>query len=325
VQAGNAITTEPMAVPLFVLWFLLIGLGPAIIALHVRKSRVYGFGLPIVLALVLLVIERIWIGLGWPLAQGDLALPYLIGLGMLAPAVGEGIKQRWTATRVMLTALGLNVALRFLFACASANVAAAFGLHPVDNALLSVEGTDPFLGILVGLNGMLMSMQGGLEPEMDAQLLRMAPAMLFYNLVFAAFITFFISRRLLEREGWHLSLERLDRWRAPESMIFAVIASGAIALVQTEGPWADIGLNLFLVTMVPFLFQGLAILTYWFGRFKLAGWLRALLFALIIIQPITIAALAAAGVGDIWFDLRRLSAKPDEDEEDEDEDDEDEE
>ncbi|MDP8255763.1 MAG: DUF2232 domain-containing protein [Candidatus Alcyoniella australis] len=312
-----------MAIALFVLWFCLIGLGPITAALHVRRGRLYGFGLPILAALALLLIERIWIAIGWPLEQGDLALPYLIGLGLLGPAVGEGLRLRLDATRVMISAVGLTVAMRFLFCAAMANVAAFYGLQPIEWGLLWAEGTDPLLGILIGMQGLLPASGAAVDTETGAQLLRFTGALLAQNVALAAIITLIGARHVLAREGWQLSLERLDRWRSPEPLIFAAIVAAALALLGPKGFWADLGINLFLVGMVPYIFQGLAILSFWFVRLRIAGWLKALLLAMIIIQPVTIVVLAAAGVGDLWFDLRRMSRKAEDDELDDGSDDDD--
>jgi uncharacterized protein YybS (DUF2232 family) len=62
-----------------------------------------------------------------------------------------------------------------------------------------------------------------------------------------------------------------------------------------------------MVAGVVYLFQGLAIVSYYFERWKLPRLFRTAAYAIILIQQFFTLGAMLLGLFDMWFDFRRLS------------------
>ena len=97
----------------------------------------------------------------------------------------------------------------------------------------------------------------------------------------------------------------LHLWRAPEYLVWVVIASG-FALFLTAGALKFIALNALIVLMVIYLLQGVSILSFFFNRFRFPLWARVGVSLLIVVQQMFLAVLALAGLFDQWVDFRKI-------------------
>lgn len=100
----------------------------------------------------------------------------------------------------------------------------------------------------------------------------------------------------------------MDRWQAPETMIWGVIGSG-FALFLFTGVIKLIAANVLIVLMFIYLFQGMSIILFFLNKYHLPTWLRFGVYFLIIIQQLFLVILAIAGLFDQWIDFRRLRAE----------------
>ena len=101
----------------------------------------------------------------------------------------------------------------------------------------------------------------------------------------------------------------LDRWKAPDVLVWAVIASGGLLLMPSL-PAKGVGLNGVLVPGVVYFFQGIAVVAHTFRRKGVPRPLRALIYALIGLQQLAALGVALLGLFDTWFDFRKLGRSP---------------
>lgn len=113
-----------------------------------------------------------------------------------------------------------------------------------------------------------------------------------------------LSRRY--KWGIHFDNHVFTAWRAPDRLVWALVAAGAAALLG-DGFIALAGVNALLIAGVIYLFQGIAIIQHYLGRGGVPPLLRALAYFLIFSQPALLALLAAVGVADLWADFRGLA------------------
>jgi uncharacterized protein YybS (DUF2232 family) len=97
-----------------------------------------------------------------------------------------------------------------------------------------------------------------------------------------------------------------SRWKAPDFLVWVVIASG-LALLLPFGFLKIPGLNIVMVAGIIYLFQGLAIASFYFERWKLPRIFRAVLYGIILIQQFFTLGAMLMGLFDMWIDFRRLS------------------
>lgn len=138
----------------------------------------------------------------------------------------------------------------------------------------------------------------GLVPHiMPGLLLTTMLNTVFFNMIFGLWL---LKKSSARTAGW----PPFTTWRLPEKLVAAVIISGFLVLLP-DGPLADIGLNLIILTGTLYLFQGVAILGFLLDKWQVPTPLRILIFLLIVFQAYGIIILAVFGLADVWADFRK--------------------
>lgn len=151
--------------------------------------------------------------------------------------------------------------------------------------------------------------------RMRGLLPRVMPALLFITMLNTVFFNMVAGQYLLRRKDAGLvSWPPFAAWRLPEPLVAMVILAGFCLLLPLPIV-KDAGLNLLLVAGTLYFFQGLALLTSLLNRWSVPGLLRVLIFLLLLIQAYGLVLLAAAGLVDVWTDLRRPRPKPEDNDE----------
>jgi len=97
----------------------------------------------------------------------------------------------------------------------------------------------------------------------------------------------------------------MDRWRAPELMVWGVIAAGfALFLPLTSIKF--LAINALIVMVIIYVFQGLSVVLFFFNKFNIPNWIRFGLYFLFIFQQVFLIGLAIAGFFDQWIDFRKI-------------------
>lgn len=94
------------------------------------------------------------------------------------------------------------------------------------------------------------------------------------------------------------------RWRAPEQLIWALIAAGFAAMLG-NGAVQTVALNLLVVLLPVYFLQGLAVFEYFFTRRGISWLWRGLSYLLLLlINPLPLIV-TGVGVFDLWVDFRK--------------------
>lgn len=94
------------------------------------------------------------------------------------------------------------------------------------------------------------------------------------------------------------------RWRAPELLIWVLIAAGFAAVLST-GTVQTVALNLLVVLLPVYFLQGLAVVEYFFTRKGVALLWRGLIYLiLLVINPLPVIV-TGVGIFDLWADFRK--------------------
>jgi uncharacterized protein YybS (DUF2232 family) len=100
----------------------------------------------------------------------------------------------------------------------------------------------------------------------------------------------------------------MDRWQAPEFMVWGVIAAG-FALFFPKASIRLLAINSLIVLSVIYIFHGLSIVLFFFNKYRVPTWARLGSYILIILQQIFLVGLAFAGLFDQWIDFRKIHKK----------------
>lgn len=144
-------------------------------------------------------------------------------------------------------------------------------------------------------------------PQIVDMMMRLLPALLLLSFAFVVLINIlYLRRRFSERrDDWFL-LPFLREWKAPEPLVWGLIACGFVLFLFGGGLLGTVALNLLLVLGACYFAQGLAVIAYFFHKNNVPRFLRGLTYVLIIFQQIFTLLVVGLGLFDLWGDFRRL-------------------
>jgi uncharacterized protein YybS (DUF2232 family) len=123
------------------------------------------------------------------------------------------------------------------------------------------------------------------------------------NLVLGSWLLKKRDEKLTRWPGYH-------EWKLPESLVWLVIISG-VSTFLLPPPFDSVGINLLIICVTVYFFQGLAIVSSLLNRWSVPMLIRILIYALIFIQTYGIIILSIVGLADIWADFRKLNKNSD--------------
>lgn len=132
------------------------------------------------------------------------------------------------------------------------------------------------------------------------------PALFFVSVSFTVWINTLAARDIFYKNGMtYPDFGNLSCWKAPESLIWLLLASGAMFLIPVE--WMKfLGLNLLIVCLFVYLLQGLSIISFIFKTKNIHRLFRIPCYFLIFAQQYIILFVIAVGVVDLWVDFRKF-------------------
>lgn len=137
-------------------------------------------------------------------------------------------------------------------------------------------------------------------------LVGMMPALVIDSTLMVTWISLLAARGVCQRRGLPFpDYGALNRWKAPELMVWGVIGSGVLLLVPTLAAKV-VGLNGLAVFMVIYFFQGMAVVAFFFQKKQIPRLARMVLYGLIAVQQLVMLAVIGVGFFDTWFNFRKL-------------------
>jgi uncharacterized protein YybS (DUF2232 family) len=235
------------------------------------------------------------------------SLPYLLEMLLLGLLLGLGMRRGWSLERTAGTAGGLVFLaglLVFWF---------TYGSGAEDLQVFLERDLHETLGVLLQQYGASSADQQLIEETLQKMLpflLRLLPGAALASTLMACWLNLLVAKRYCRLRQLPLPAWReWSQWKAPEFLVWTVIASGVLLLLPV-GFLKIAGLNTLMVAAVVYLFQGLAIVSYYFERWKLPQVFCAVAYAIILIQQFFTLGAMLLGLFDVWFDFRRLSRGP---------------
>jgi hypothetical protein len=147
-------------------------------------------------------------------------------------------------------------------------------------------------------------------PEIFLMLL---PAMVVINHLFTNVFNYVLVRGycLQSRPPQRLAPEDLTSWRSSDYLVWVFLASGALVLLPFE-TLSTLGLNVFLITLMLYCLQGIAIAAFWGRRLPLSPGMQWLLGILVFVfaGPFCLLVCTIMGLFDLWVDFRRQRRRP---------------
>ena len=135
---------------------------------------------------------------------------------------------------------------------------------------------------------------------------RIYPALLIIGSAVVVWANVLVSVRLLRARGLsEPEFMPLDRWRAPERLVWGGIAAGFASFLPWDGV-SFLAVNALVVLAAMYGFQGLSILQFFMNKARISRPFRVAAYGLILIQQYLVAGMALVGLFDQWFDFRKI-------------------
>ncbi len=234
------------------------------------------------------------------------SIPYLLGLLGMGVLLGYGLRQGWSPEKTVgyssLFVLGMTgLFLVLAFSEAKGEMA---GLIEQD---LQAAITSAFKEI-GGSSLEIQELQSKLIDTVPL-MVKTLPGVIIASTLGVSWINLLVARRYCRTAAAELcTSEKLTSWKSPEFIVWFVIAGGLMVLLPV-GDLKFPGINLLIVTSAIYFLQGLAIMAFFFERWKLPLFVKGFVYALLFLQQFASMATAALGLFDTWFDFRKLAKK----------------
>ncbi len=271
---------------------------------------------PTVLALIRWEFPNAWLVPGCAAVTGSLILcllnlsdniAYLLALIGMGAVMGYGFRHQWSTEKI--------VGLSSLFVIGMAGLFVALAFTETKGEMVRLIEQD-----LRGAISAALKQLGSSSPEtqeLESKLIetvplivRIMPGVLMSCTLGISWLNLLISLRYCRAAATEFCVrEQLTLWKAPEFIVWFVIAGGLILLLPV-GDLKLAAINLLIVTGTIYFLQGLAIVAFHLQRWKLPVYVKGFVYAVVFLQQFASMATAVLGLFDVWFDFRKLGKKP---------------
>ena len=142
-------------------------------------------------------------------------------------------------------------------------------------------------------------------PQITHFLTGVFPALTLSGTAFTVWVNLLAGRLLFRKNGVAFpDFGDLAAWKAPEKLVWILIAAGGMVIFPVEGA-VIVGMNLLILCGLIYLFQGLAIAAFFFREKRIPMMFRGLFYALLMIQQYMLIIVIAFGLFDLWVDFRK--------------------
>ena len=137
-------------------------------------------------------------------------------------------------------------------------------------------------------------------------LTRIFPASVVVSTGLCLWLNILLARPFFQKRGMpYPDFGDLTRWKAPEKMIWLLIAAGGMLLIpQTLVKYS--GLNILILCLFIYLVEGISIIGFFFKVKKVPFLFRMILYFLLLIQQYLLLIVVALGLFDLWADFRKF-------------------
>ncbi|MBE9503641.1 MAG: DUF2232 domain-containing protein [Proteobacteria bacterium] len=257
-----------------------------------------------------------WAGLSLPLflfiafsfLGQKVGLGYLLQFGILGVLISESIYRRYSVEKSFILSVSVVVVLVLLLLGHYASTENLSTGETVKMFTEKVIGQSISLNERAGMSVAQVKALKDLAPAIGDVLSQLYPSLLVVAVLITLWLNVMVLSRIFLRMGLDAPFRNLSSWKAPEPLVWAVVLSGISFFVDVP-TLKVIGMNLLVVLFTIYFFQGMAIISFYFNKKKVAGLLKGFLYVLIVWYLGALVALV--GLFDTWADFRKLSKPKD--------------
>lgn len=141
-------------------------------------------------------------------------------------------------------------------------------------------------------------------------MIRIVPSLIFSGTLFVAWASLLFAKpMMISRTLFYPDFGPLSLWKAPEPLVWGVIACG-VTLLLRDSTIKILGLNGLIILATIYFYQGIAIVAFFFEKIRLPRIIRIVIYSLIAIQQLLLIVVIGMGFFDMWLNFRRLGKEP---------------
>lgn len=145
--------------------------------------------------------------------------------------------------------------------------------------------------------------------EIITTIINLFPALILTSTSFIVWLNVLAGKLIFQRSGmWFPDFGDLAYWKVTDRMIWFVIISGVLLLLPV-GMLRIVALNLLIIFLFIYMFQGLAIINFFFKRKNVPKFIRIICYFLIFAQQFLLLFVLGLGLLDVWVDFRKFNKK----------------
>jgi uncharacterized protein YybS (DUF2232 family) len=131
------------------------------------------------------------------------------------------------------------------------------------------------------------------------------PALAFISATFAVWLNILSGKEIFLKNALsYPDFGDLSQWKAPEKLVWLLIAGGGTLLAPVD-LIRFAGLNVLIVCLFVYLLHGLAVVSFFFRTKNVPRLFRAFFYVLIFAQQYFTIVVVATGLFDLWVDFRK--------------------
>jgi len=145
--------------------------------------------------------------------------------------------------------------------------------------------------------------------QVEYYVVHILPAMITMLTLFITWANLLIARPMLKGKSLFFpDFGKLNHWKAPENLIWGIIASGILLFFPDRG-LKMVGASIFIILGAIYFFHGMAIVSFYFEKKNIPKMMRSLFYFLMVTQYFLWFIIIGLGVFDMWLDFRKISPK----------------
>jgi len=143
--------------------------------------------------------------------------------------------------------------------------------------------------------------------EIKFVIVRIIPALFISFMLLIIWVNLLIGKMLFQIKKLSFpEFGNLKEWKTPDILVWGLIGSGTLMLLPFQFLKLA-GLNVIIVLMVIYFFQGIAIVSYFFEKKEISQVVKVCFYSFIAIHHISLLLITCLGLFDIWGDFRKLN------------------
>ena len=237
-----------------------------------------------------------------------LSLVFFVEYGLVAVVMAESIRRNYSVDKIVVFSVGISLLLGgmliYLFLIAKDINLISFLVEQIKQ---SVESSINIYRKMGASNSKIENINLYSEKLISA-FISSIPAWMAVSSSIGVLLNYMLAKKIWNTyfgESYYFESTDFEKWSANEYLIWLLIFSGIMLLVPVTSLNA-IGLNLLIVSLLVYFYQGIAAVLFYMKKKTFPFFLKVIVYGLIITQPLLLLFVILLGVFDAWVDFRKL-------------------